>query len=153
MKKPISLLLLIFLLLLGCKAKKAAVVSVQNEKEIELIPSSFKAQDFKIVNAAVIDKADLMFSMKGITLMEKMVEVKVQYGGGCVKPHIFELVTDGVIDDQGNMKFHLLHKTHHDKCKALLMESLVFNLEPLYNLESEKLKSFQVNNMRKIELD
>jgi hypothetical protein len=81
-----------------------------------------------------------------------MLLVQVQYGGGCIKPHVFKLVTDGIIDKEGGMDFYLLHKTHDDMCKALLMEDLIFDLAQIYSLKSEVLSNIRLNKMPKIDL-
>jgi hypothetical protein len=152
MKQAISLFLVIFLLLFGCKAKKIPVSTVENEKKIVVVEPKFKASTFQIGSLDDIDKEDLMFNLKGMSLEEDKLVLNVQYGGGCLKPHVFELVTDGVIDNSGTMDFYLLHKTHDDRCKALLMETLVFDFKPLYDLQSEKLMNYRINNNRKMEL-
>lgn len=153
MNKSISLVIILFLLLLGCKAKKAASNSVVDEVKSEGLMPSDEAKAFIIGDIDNVGKADLMFSMKEIELKGNKLEIAVQYGGGCVRPHVFELVSDGVIDSKGNMDFFLLHKTHNDMCKALIMETLVYDFQPLFNLKSEKLKSFKVNDMRKMDFE
>ena len=133
----------------SCKAKKAASETVRGDGTIKLHDTGNKIQSFQIGEIDEPVKEDLMFVIKDLTILEKKVEIKVQYGGGCVKPHVFELYTDGVLDNSGNMDFYLLHKTHSDYCKALIMETLVFDLNPLYDLQSQKLKTIRINDLRK----
>jgi len=133
----------------SCKAKKAASETVRGDGTIKLHDTGNKIQSFQIGEIDEPVKEDLMFVIKDLTILEKKVEIKVQYGGGCVKPHVFELYTDGVLDNSGNMDFYLLHKTHNDYCKALIIEALVFDLKPLYDLQSQKLKTIRINDLRK----
>ncbi len=133
----------------SCKAKKAASETVRGDGTIKLHDTGNKIQSFQIGEIDEPVKEDLMFVIKDLTILEKKVEIKVQYGGGCVKPHVFELYTDGVLDNSGNMDFYLLHKTHNDYCKALIIEALVFDLKPLYDLQSQKLKTIRINDLIK----
>jgi hypothetical protein len=133
----------------SCKAKKAASETVRGDGTIKLHDTGNKIQSFQIGEIDEPVKEDLMFVIKDLTILEKKVEIKVQYGGGCVKPHVFELYTDGVLDNSGNMDFYLLHKTHNDYCKALIIEALVFDLKPLYDLQSQKLKTIRINDLNK----
>ncbi|MBL6875881.1 MAG: hypothetical protein ISR01_03725 [Chitinophagales bacterium] len=149
MKNFLKIFLLIFLVISSCKAKKAVSETAEGDETIELLDLGNKMQSFQIGEIDEPVKEDLMFVIKDLTILEKKVEIKVQYGGGCVKPHVFELYTDGVLDKTGNMDFYLLHKTHSDYCKALIMETLVFDLNPLYDLQSQKLKTIRINDLRK----
>ena len=133
----------------SCKAKKAASETVRGDGTIKLHDTGNKIQSFQIGEIDEPVKEDLMFVIKDLTILEKKVEIKVQYGGGCVKPHVFEFYTDGVLDNSGNMDFYLLHKTHNDYCKALIIEALVFDLKPLYDLQSQKLKTIRINDLSK----
>ena len=146
-------LLMCFLVLSSCKAKKDLQATTSGEVKSEVVENSPKKLTFSIESIDDISKEDLLFSIKDVKIADKKLAVQVQYGGGCVKPHVFELVTDGVIDQTGNMDFYLLHKTHGDKCKALLIENLVFDIENLYSLKSEVLTTVKLNNMRKIDLE
>tara|TARA_B100000497_G_scaffold127466_1_gene169375 strand:+ start:2023 stop:2484 length:462 start_codon:yes stop_codon:yes gene_type:complete len=149
MKYFLKIFLLIFLVMSSCKAKKAASETVRGDGTIKLHDTGNKIQSFQIGEIDEPVKEDLMFVIKDLTILEKKVEIKVQYGGGCVKPHVFELYTDGVLDNSGNMDFYLLHKTHNDYCKALIIEALVFDLKPLYDLQSQKLKTIRINDLIK----
>lgn len=133
-----------------CKKKKKPKKEEPVEGEV-LVVERNKATPFTLGMLDTPEKADLLFSIKGVSIEEKNLRVEVQYGGGCVKPHVFELLTDGIIDANGNMKFQLLHRTHNDLCKALIMETLVFDFSRLYDLNSEKLKSFTINQQRKMD--
>lgn len=152
MKSSFKLLLIAFLFISGCKAKKMAAVEPEYVEKVELVENTKSTASFSIAAIDNIDKQDLLFHIKDLVIKDKTLLVQVQYGGGCVKPHVFELVTDGVIDKDGIMDFYLLHKTHNDMCKALLFEDLSFDLAQLYSLKSSVLKNIRVNKLPKIDL-
>lgn len=128
-------------LFISCKAKQEIAVSKDQK-----IVSNTVNQTFFVGSINSIDKEDLLFQMVSANLMDQVLNIQVQFGGGCISVHQFELVTNGVITADGVMEFFVLHKTHDDYCKALLIKDLTFNLNEIYNLESEKLKSIKLNN-------
>ena len=141
--------LIAFVFLVSCKTKKISTNNVQDfDNKNELIEN----KAFTIQNFTSLNKEDLLFSIKEARIVNEQLFVNLQYGGGCVKPHVFELVTNGLINERGNMSFYVLHKTHNDNCKALLMEEKVFNLSELYNLKSELLKTITINEMKELPL-
>lgn len=148
-----TFLMISFLLLFACKAKKDLSLVETDAVKSELVEIENPLKSFTMGSLDNIAKEDLLYSLKEVKIADKKIAVQVQYGGGCVKPHLFELITDGVIDQSGNMNFYLLHKTHNDRCKALMIEDLVFDLENLYKLQSDVLKTIRLNNMRKIDLN
>ncbi|MEZ4979266.1 MAG: hypothetical protein R2772_08200 [Chitinophagales bacterium] len=99
-----------------------------------------------------IAKEDLLYHIENVEIKNKELKVVVQYGGGCIKPHLFELQTDGAIVEDGMMHFFLLHKSRNDMCKALIIEELSFDLSLLYDLESELLKGIVLNKDFKLSL-
>jgi len=137
----------VLLVLWSCKTKK---ITTNNELKTE--NSTISAKDFTIVNGDSILKEDLLYTLKNVQIENKHLIAKMQYGGGCVKPHIFQLVTNGLIDEKGNMSFFILHKTHNDYCKALLTEERIFDLSELYDLKSERLKTITINEMKNLPL-
>lgn len=152
MKSSLKILLLALLLLSACKAKKAASNELANLEKVENLESAKKPAGFEVTSIDKVSKEDLLFHINKMAIKDKMLTVQVKYGGGCVKPHVFELVTNGIISKEGGMNFYLLHKTHNDMCKALLIEDLSFDLAQLYNLQSSVLKNIQINKMPKIDL-
>jgi hypothetical protein len=76
------------------------------------------------------------YHIKEVAINGDSISIKVQYGGGCVKPHIFEIV-ELKNDNDSRIQLHLLHLTTNDRCKALLRETLTFDLKPYFNLNSK----------------
>ena len=140
----------VFLFLVSCKSKDGLVSSPRVQDGEVVVVEGKKALLFNVGMLNEPDKADLLFSIRNLSLADKQLKIDVQYAGGCVRPHVFELVTDGIIDTNGNMAFQLLHRTHNDFCKALIMETLVFDFSSLYQLNSEKLKTFTINQQGKV---
>ncbi len=103
---------------------------------------------------AKIDKIpeDLLFTLRDVTLNDNTLKATVQYSGGCVKPHIFVLETTGVITTDGIMDFSLLHKTHNDFCRALLIDTVHFNIQSITDLQSDKLQAIRINSEELINL-
>ena len=59
-----------------------------------------------------------------------VLSIAVEYGGGC-KDHTFELYTDGVIMKSlpPKQRFFLKHDADNDMCKALVRDTLSFELK------------------------
>ncbi|MCD8528598.1 MAG: hypothetical protein LRY27_01120 [Chitinophagales bacterium] len=93
-----------------------------------------------------------MYKINLTDLKDQVLKVNVQYGGGCVHPHVFELVTDGIVNNEGVMDFTLLHKTHNDLCKALIVKDYYFDLGEVYQLKSSVLQYIQINGEGKVAL-
>lgn len=143
------LYLIISFTFLSCKTKDLTNNKITlEENKVGLIESNA----FSILNLEEIDKQDLLFNINELSIENNQLIAVVQYGGGCVKPHVFELVTDGLINEDANMNFYILHKTHDDKCKALIIEKLSFDLNNLYNLKSNLLKTITINAMKELPL-
>ncbi|MCB0509358.1 MAG: hypothetical protein H6579_03910 [Chitinophagales bacterium] len=117
-----------------------------------VVKSEDVPSDFQFSDLDKIPKEDLLYHIEKVELKNKSLSIVVQYGGGCVKPHHFELHTDGRISEEGNMNFFLLHKTRNDMCKALIIEELNFDLSLLYQLESKLLKGIVLNKDFKLSL-
>ena len=139
-----------FLFLVSCKSKDGLVSSPEVDEGEVVVVEGKKALLFNVGMLNEPDKADLLFSIRNLSWAGEQLKIDVQYAGGCVRPHVFDLSTDGIIDASGNMAFQLLHRTHNDFCKALMMETLVFDFSSLYQLNSEKLKTFTINQQDKM---
>lgn len=75
------------------------------------------------------------FSIKNVSVTNSLLEIEVRYGGGC-KTHEFILYADPILKD-GNppvLNFILLHNANEDACKALITETLVFNIKSIEEL-------------------
>jgi len=78
--------------------------------------------DGKPVDPVVIDSAWLKLNT---------LYLAVHYGGGC-RVHTFNLYTDGVVTDTPQAaRLFLSHDAQGDNCKAIVRETLVFNLDGL----------------------
>jgi hypothetical protein len=96
------------------------------------VVSGEQGQPFKL-GSAEGQPADFLSIDSAWTLFNTLY-VNVQYGGGC-KVHAFELYTSGeqYMTLPGQYDLYLTHDAHGDNCKALVHETLVFNL---YGLDS-----------------
>jgi hypothetical protein len=73
-----------------------------------------------------------MVSIKNVAVVNNLLQIDVSYGGGC-GTHEFILYADSILM-AGNppiLNFTLLHNANGDACKALITESLIFNLYPI----------------------
>lgn len=75
------------------------------------------------------------FSITNVSVTNSLLEIEVGYSGGC-KTHEFVLCAFPTLKD-GNppvLNFTLLHNANGDACKALITETLVFNIKPVEEL-------------------
>lgn len=149
----ILFILTLIIVLSACSSNK------KNTKEYEKLqskPEFLKLKEQGMVKSLtiseniLINEVDLNFTPNEVFQIGHGLRVKVQYGGGCVKPHIFELVTNGEISKKGNIQFWLLHKTHDDFCKALIQEELMFDISEITIFNQTKLKTIQLNDLAPI---
>ena len=74
------------------------------------------------------------YDIKSASIENDSIFMEVQYGGGC-KEHIFNLVTNNYFRESYNKTvltgIFLSHYNNHDDCKALITETLKFDLTPL----------------------
>lgn len=151
MQRYLFLFLWIAILFTSCKTRKQNKMEVSHLNEIthKSVDSSSNLIFASLNNIA---KEDLLYHIENVDFKNRELKIVVQYGGGCVKPHLFELHTDGAIMEDGMMHFFLLHKTRNDMCKALIIEELSFDLSILYDLESKLLKGIVLNKDFKLSL-
>ena len=116
---------------------KSAIVNSENEKQEIIIDDINVKRKF--------DKADeeMRFKIKNITQKDDALMVEVQYSGGCVDNHVFELYSTGKPDENGVIDMFLLHKTKGDLCKMLLMQPRVFDISKLSNRKN--FTTFRIN--------
>lgn len=145
-------LISILIFSVSCSSKKK---NTRDYEKLQSSPEFIKLKENGMVqtliiednfNVSKIEEADLRFSILEAKQDGHGLWVKVQYGGGCVDPHIFELKSNGEIDNRGNITFGLLHKTHDDLCKALLTKELLFDISKITMFNQNKIKSITVNN-------
>jgi hypothetical protein len=118
------LVLLLFLpLVFSCKQLKKTKVQ-------ETKPTVEKSQqEFVLIYEAPVaapDSVDLDFRLVNVVAFKDSVQVKMRYGGGCVKQHLFEMYTSAMPNKEGIIEIHLAHKTHDDKCKAFVFTERTF---------------------------
>jgi hypothetical protein len=78
-----------------------------------------------------------LFSIKNVSITSNLLQIEVQYGGGC-KTHEFILYVDSILidGDPPILNFTLCHNANGDACKAIVSETLVFNIKPVEGLYS-----------------
>lgn len=76
-----------------------------------------------------------IFTVENISLTSHFLQIDVQYGGGC-KTHEFMLYVDSILidGDPPILNFTLLHNANDDLCKALVSETLVFDIQAVAQL-------------------
>jgi hypothetical protein len=126
MRKIIIALTLALLLSLGCSSRKK-IVQVPVVKEI--------------------DSKMLKYTFISSDIVGDSLKVKLQYGGGCVKPHQFALVRTAS-STPGEVAIYLLHKTLTDRCKALVRAELSYGISSL--LQDKSITSIKLNGEKEL---
>ena len=72
------------------------------------------------------DSVDLDFRLVQVVPFKDSVQVRMRYGGGCVKPHLFEMYTSATLTRDDIIDIYLAHKTHNDLCKAFVFTERTF---------------------------
>lgn len=139
-------LLATFILLASCQAYKEKRAARKDESEnvhsqVAKDSTESKPLNNNILNNIVIDK---MYQWKGATdafnILEQNIngdtlKLVVEYGGGC-KDHVFTMNTNSARMKSMPPKLNLWleHESNDDNCRALITESLFFDLKPIrYN--------------------
>lgn len=97
---------------------------VLNPKSVALqsvVPTDFTTYNFP--------KSD-MFDLQTITINNDTLRMDVRYGGGCTQ-HNFTLAIDNSFKNTSAISTYIVHNANGDTCKALIHETLFFNLAPL----------------------
>ena len=89
-----------------------------------------------------IDRSELKYTFISSEIIGDSLVAKVQYGGGCIKPHLFDLVQTSK-DDRGTVYLWLLHKTTDDKCRALVRISRSYDISTI--LKDSTVTSIKLN--------
>ncbi len=89
-----------------------------------------------------IDRTELKYTFISSEIVGDSLIAKVQYGGGCIRPHIFDLVQTSK-DDDGGVYLWLLHKTTDDKCRALVRVSRSYDISSI--LSDTSVTSIKLN--------
>lgn len=123
-------LILCMLLFLSCKHLKRTKV-----QEIKPVEETSQELFVQIYEAPVLapDSVDLDFRLVQVIPYKDSIFVKMRYGGGCIKPHIFEMYTSAMPNKDGVIDIYLAHKTHDDKCKAFVFTERIFLWSHLFS--------------------
>lgn len=118
-------------------------------RDCMMINADHSTKEVKVLSPAVepVNWNDF-FSIENVSITCNLLEIEVTYGGGC-KTHEFMLYVDSVVIDSDPpiLNFTLLHNANGDACKAIVTETLVFNIKPVEELYSGLLPlQIQINN-------
>lgn len=131
-----NIFLLLLLSVLACNSQKNAVEQVdENGTAIKKLQINKKSD--------AIDKQQMYFKIKNIKVKDGILSARLDYGGGCVKNHIFEIESNGKVSEEGVLPIYILHKTE-DNCKMMIMENRSFDISKFYN--KKKVKAIQINH-------
>lgn len=148
MKKNIINFILMSILLVSC----ASQTQNSSKKNLKIINQTAQGGIIpkEIIVQKKIEKSEeqLRFKISNIEQKAYALAIDVQYGGGCVDEHIFDLYTNGIIDKNGVIDFYLLHQTT-DNCKMLLMRTQYFDISKVIN--KKKMTHFRINDGEKFE--
>ncbi len=125
MLKNSSLFALICLLSYACSSKKYIAVPLAKE----------------------VNKQELKYTFISSNVVGDSLNVKVQYGGGCIRPHIFNVMQTPRIKPN-EVNIWLLHKTLDDRCKALVRVEHNFDIAPL--LQDSTVTSIKLNGLKEL---
>jgi hypothetical protein len=126
---------------------------IKNDPKINELKEQGLLLEMKVVEEIDVNEVDLKFTITESNQQAHALYIEVQYGGGCVEPHIFELISTTEINKEGVADVWLLHKTHDDLCKALLKKKLYFDVSDITALKTKKLKYIRINNEHLLKLD
>ncbi|MFK7755612.1 MAG: hypothetical protein AB8B53_01630 [Flavobacteriales bacterium] len=121
------------ILVVSCKKNKSAQSSEVDQKE-EVIK---KSKEQSTVPSVEVDQTYVHNTTDSFTLLESnlsgdVIELLVQYGGGC-EEHGWRLVTNGAYAKSmpPQITLSLEHNANGDMCRALLRDTLEFNLKEI----------------------
>ncbi len=113
-------------ILTSCKSKDAVATEVKSTQET-MTEEVNKLEVDKGYAAKVVDPITITgTSMEGNKLM-----ISVQYSGGC-ETHDFRLMSNGSYMKSlpAQMNLTLEHDAHDDNCRALIEQTLVYDVSP-----------------------
>ena len=112
------------LLVVACSSSKTTVL-----KEVDTIETHYR-----------------IYKLNSWQLEEDTLRIDVNYGGGAIDPHEFELVRKRT-DDASVAELWLLHLTLHDPAEAWLNTKLSFDIRHL--LRDKNIKKITLNEEEK----
>lgn len=156
MKKGIFIVAGIILVLgtsQGCKKKKSAV-AVSETNSASGTPSAQSMQSEVGMSEVNISPTYTWpgmvdpFNIESTGISGDTLFVVVSYGGGCEK-HDFTMNTSmmWMKSNPPQLNVYIEHNSHGDKCRAMIQETLAFNLKPLRYKEKGAVR-FILNNNR-----
>jgi hypothetical protein len=95
----------------------------------------------------LVEKKDLSYTFISSEIVGDTLVAKLQYGGGCVKPHQFSLVQTPRVE-KGEVNIWLKHTTYDDKCKALVRTEQKFSIASL--LKDATITSIKLNGEKEM---
>ena len=114
---------------------------------VVFVYSSCTGRKLAIPMVKEVDRAELKYTFISSEIVGDSLEVKLQYGGGCIKPHLFDLVQTASTE-QGEVVLWLLHKTLDDKCRALVKTEVKFDISSV--LGKEGVTSIKLNGEKEL---
>lgn len=140
--KNLFIFSMILLVTIACKQKKA--ITKQTISHNYVISNEDSIAHLLLVDTLPRLSFPLKYTIKGATVKDGILEIQIQYSGGC-KDQLFSLVSTGVNNDN-RIKVQLLHDNKEDLCKKLILKTLYFDLASLG--ESEGTKTLLLNQFR-----
>ncbi len=138
-------------LLTACKPKKQAVVL--EEDGLGVMSEMLVGDDnFIEINKDYVGPANGdPFSINAVEVKGDSLYVSVQYSGGC-QTHSFKMISNGnfLKSLPPQLPLYLEHKSNGDNCRALKMETLVYDIKPLRSTQTKKVKIFVNDDKEKM---
>jgi hypothetical protein len=149
--KYVLLTLATLALFTACKPKKQAMVL--EEDGLGVMSEMLKGDDHFIeVNKDYVGpaKGD-PFTINQVEVKGDSIYVTVQYSGGC-QNHEFKMISNGnfLKSLPPQLPLYLEHKANGDNCRALKIETLVFDIQPLRSTQTKKVKIFVNDDKEKM---
>lgn len=142
----LSLLLAILLGFSACSRKEATEATAETPTQIEETVNN-DIRPIEIVQNIDTDSSDA-FNVVEVKVDGDILSVTVSYGGGCQDHEWTMYATERYAKSYPpKLGIFLKHKANGDMCKALLRETLKFNLKDVQYKGSDKLH-LQMNNYK-----
>lgn len=132
--KPFVFILLTAGIVLSCGNRQNASREQgnlnQNKKSVQ------EENAVQILQGEKLDSGDA-YNIEQVELVGNSLAFTVSYSGGC-EDHAFSLLNDGSIMKSMPPQTNLVlkHEANGDKCRSMITEQLIFNLEPLQSMAS-----------------
>lgn len=126
-----SVIFLFTLTQMSCKSNKEPQANDEKALAVETKTDIQANSDLRpiTVNPEFRDGQTDAFYLDGVSVSGDTLKVEVRYGGGC-KEHEWEMHTTGMYAKSypPQLSLFLAHKNNGDMCKAMLRETLYFDL-------------------------